>query len=94
MTKKKEFSFESPITGKELRKYGKIVMVCKEYNPKEIDEVNIKEPLGVVDGIHLRSKYEVGLIVIEPIIEVNDQYIAVARLKFRRVIKMPGDEWR
>lgn len=93
MTKKKEFSFDTPITGKELRKYGKIVMVCREDDPEEINEVEINEPLGVVDGIHIRSKYEGGLITVEPIIEVNDQHIAVARLKFRRVTKVPGDEW-
>lgn len=82
-----------PITGKELKKHGKVILAWKEDDPENIEECDIKEPLGIIDGLHLLSRYPDHIITVEPVIEVNDQHIAVARLKLRRCNKMPGDTW-
>jgi hypothetical protein len=84
--------YSKPITGKELRKLGEIVLVWKDEDD-EIDEIPIKEPIDVADGIHLLSRYKDQVITVEPIIELTDQHVAVARLRFRRCTKTPGDEW-
>lgn len=90
---RKALTIDTPITMKEVLKL-KVCNVIKtvdvgsdDYN----DNGDIDQEVTVSDGVFLLCKDTRFIIALEPVVELIDQHVSVARIKLRRCSRAEGD---